>query len=247
AFDQTLMDAALLRQPVTLVLDRAGVTGSDGASHNGMWDLSLLGIVPGMRVAAPRDAATLRAELNEALAIDDGPTALRFPKGPVAEDLPAVDRVGSIDVLHRPAGDASDVLIVAVGPFAGMAIETARRLARQGIGATVVDPRWVLPIAADLVEFAARFRLVVTVEDGGVHGGVGSTLSAALRAADIDVPCRDLGIPQEFLEQGSREAILRDLGLTAQDIARRITGWVVGLDAHAPTEITSEVDVPNQG
>ncbi|HEY5858250.1 MAG TPA: 1-deoxy-D-xylulose-5-phosphate synthase, partial [Aldersonia sp.] len=181
AFDQTLMDVALLRQPVTLVLDRAGVTGSDGASHNGMWDLSVLGIVPGMRVAAPRDAATLRAELNEALAIDDGPTALRFPKGPVAEGIPAVDRVGSIDVLHRPAGDARDVLIVAVGPFAGMAIETARRLARQGIGATVVDPRWVLPIAADRVEFAARFRLVVTVEDGGVHGGVGSTLSAALR------------------------------------------------------------------
>ena len=155
--------------------------------------------------------------------------------------------MGSVDVLHRPADDTRDVLIVAVGPFAGMAIETAQRLARQGIGATVVDPRWVLPIADDLVEFATRFHLVVTVEDNGLHGGVGSTLSAALRAADIDIPCRDLGVPQEFLDQGSRDQILRDLGLTAQDIARRITGWVVGLEPNPPAAITSEVDVPNQG
>ncbi|MCX5042550.1 1-deoxy-D-xylulose-5-phosphate synthase [Aldersonia sp. NBC_00410] len=234
AFDQLLMDVALLKQPVTLVLDRAGITGSDGASHNGMWDLSILGIVPGIRVAAPRDAATLRAELGEALTVSDGPTAIRFPKGSVGVDLPALTQVGGIDVLHTgESGDngalGGDVLIVAIGPFAELAIEAAGRLAQQGISATVVDPRWVLPVAPALTEMAGKFRLVVTVEDGGVHGGAGAAVSAALRAADVDVPSREVGVPQRFLDHASRDQVLRELGLTAQDVALRITGWVAGL------------------
>lgn len=230
AFDQLLMDVALLGQPVTLVLDRAGVTGSDGASHNGMWDLSLLGIVPGMRVAAPRDAVTLREELGEALAVTDGPTALRFPKGAVTEKIAAVDRIDGVDVLHMPTGGQGDVLLVAVGPFAALALETAQRLAEQGIAAAVVDPRWVLPVPEAIVKLAEEFRFVVTVEDSGLHGGIGSTVSAMLRAAGLDVPCRDLGVPQQFLDHASRDQIHRELGLTAQDLSRRITGWVVGLD-----------------
>ncbi|MDX1890656.1 1-deoxy-D-xylulose-5-phosphate synthase [Mycolicibacterium sp. 050158] len=230
AFDQVMMDVALHRLPVTLVLDRAGVTGPDGASHNGMWDMSVLGIVPGMRVAAPRDATRLREELGEALEIKDGPTAIRFPKGDVGEDIPALERHDGIDVLAVPTdGLSQDVLLVAIGSFASMALAVAERLRNQGIGVTVVDPRWVLPVPAVLGPLAQAHKLVVTVEDSGVHGGVGSSVSAALRHAEIDVPCRDVGVPQEFLAHASRNEILAEIGLTDQNVARQITGWVAAL------------------
>jgi 1-deoxy-D-xylulose-5-phosphate synthase len=232
AFDQVMMDVALHRQPVTIVLDRAGVTGNDGASHNGMWDMSMLGIVPGIRVAAPRDGARLREELGEALDVQDGPTVLRFPKGEVGQDIPALKRVAGMDVLARPAdGLGSDVLLVAVGAFAGMALQVAGRLRTQGIGVTVVDPRWVLPVPEALGKFAAAHRLVVTLEDNGVNGGIGSAVSAALRAADIDVPCRDVGVPQRFLDHASRAEVLAEVGLTEQHIARQVTGWVAAQGA----------------
>ncbi|MXQ77094.1 1-deoxy-D-xylulose-5-phosphate synthase [Rhodococcus rhodochrous] len=234
AFDQLLMDVALLRQPVTVVLDRAGVTGSDGASHNGMWDLSLLGIVPGIRVAAPRDGATLREELGEALDVSDGPTVLRFPKGSVGEDIPAIERLdGTVDVLRMPSSRRGDALIVAVGAFAGLALDVADRLSKQGIDAAVVDPRWVFPVPDAVVDLARGFRIVVTIEDSGLHGGVGSAVSAALRRNDVDVPTRDLGVPQKFLDHASRNEIHAELGLTAQDVARQVTGWVAGLDSEA--------------
>ena len=232
AFDQVLMDVALHRQPVTLVLDRAGITGNDGASHNGMWDLSILNIVPGLRVAAPRDGTRLREELGEALDVHDGPTALRFPKGEVGEDIPALERVSGIDVLARPAdGLGEDVLLVAVGAFAAMALRVAELLRNQGIGVTVVDPRWVLPVPEALGAMASRHKLVVTCEDNGVRGGVGSAVSAALRAADIDVPCRDIGVPQRFIEHASRSEVLNDVGLNERSIARQVTGWVAALGA----------------
>jgi 1-deoxy-D-xylulose-5-phosphate synthase len=227
AFDQVMMDVALHKLPVTMVLDRSGVTGPDGASHNGMWDLSMLGIVPGMRVAAPRDGARLREELGEALDIDDGPTALRFPKGDVGEDVSALYRRDGVDVLAVPADDLSDdVLLVAVGPFASMALAAAERLRNQGIGVTVVDPRWVLPVPEAITAIAATHKLVVTLEDNGVNGGVGSAVSAALRRAEIDVPCRDVGLPQEFFAHASRGEVLAEVGLTEANIARQITGWV---------------------
>ncbi|MFF0544588.1 1-deoxy-D-xylulose-5-phosphate synthase [Nocardia thailandica] len=232
AFDQLLMDVALLKQPVTVVLDRAGVTGPDGASHNGMWDLSLLGIVPGIRVAAPRDGATLREELGEALAVSDGPTVLRFPKGGVAEDIVPVERLDGVDILRAavpgaPTADQrGDVLIVAVGPFAETALGVAELLAPHGVSVTVVDPRWVIPVPDAVVKLAENYRLVVTVEDGGLHGGIGSSVSARLREAGIDVPARDLGVPQQFLDHAARGEVLGELGLTAGDIARRISGWL---------------------
>ncbi|WP_236788324.1 1-deoxy-D-xylulose-5-phosphate synthase [Amycolatopsis sp. GM8] len=228
AFDQLLMDVALHRQPVTLVLDRAGITGPDGPSHHGMWDLSLLGMVPGMRVAAPRDADTLREELREAVAVSDGPTALRFSKGSVVASVPAVERRGVVDVLRKPA-EGADVLLVAVGAFAKLGLAAAERLADQGIGVTVVDPRWVVPVPRELVGLAKAHRLVVTVEDSGRHGGFGSALAALLRDAECDVPLRDLAVPQEFHEQGSREEVLARVGLTAQDVARRVTEWAANL------------------
>lgn len=234
AFDQIMMDVALHKLPVTMVLDRAGVTGNDGASHNGMWDLSILGVVPGMRVAAPRDATRLREELGEALDIDDGPTALRFPKGDVGEDIPSLERRDGVDVLAVPAdGVHTDVLLVAVGAFASMALAVAKRLHNQGIGVTVIDPRWVLPVPDAVREMASQHKLLVTLEDNGVAGGVGSAVSAALRAAEIDIPCRDVGLPQEFYEHASRGEVLADLGLTDQDVARRITGWVAALGTSA--------------
>ena len=232
AFDQIMMDVALHKLPVTMVLDRAGVTGNDGASHNGIWDLSMLNIVPGIRVAAPRDGARLREELGEALDIQDGPTALRFPKGELGDDIPALERVTGVDVLARPSdGLGNDVLMVAVGSFAAMALKVADRLRNQGIGMTVVDPRWVLPVPEALAGMARVHDLVVTLEDNGVRGGVGSAVSAALRAAEIDVPCRDVGVPQQFLDHASRSEVLTDVGLTERNVARQITGWVAALES----------------
>ena len=229
AFDQLLMDVALHHQPVTVALDRSGITGDDGASHNGMWDLSILGIVPGIRVAAPRDAGTLREELREAVAVDDGPTVVRYSKGAVIEEVPAEQRVDGVDLLRRPAqGEGNDVLLVAVGAFGQLALGAAERLADQGIGVTVVDPRWVLPVPGKVVEMAAEHRLVVSLEDCGRHGGFGASLASSLRDAEVDVPLRDLAIPNEFLDHASRGEILAEVGLTEQDIARRVTEWVAG-------------------
>ena len=243
AFDQIMMDVALHKLPVTMVLDRAGITGSDGPSHNGMWDLSMLGIVPGIRVAAPRDAARLREELGEALDVADGPTVLRFPKGDVGEDIPALERRSGVDVLAVPAdGLNHDVLLLAVGPFASMALAVAKRLHNQGIGVTVVDPRWVLPVSDGVLNLAAQHKLLVTLEDNGVNGGVGSAVSAALRRAEIDMPCRDVGLPQQFFEQASRGELLAELGLTDQDVARRITGWVAALGTNSVAE-ASEAEI----
>jgi 1-deoxy-D-xylulose-5-phosphate synthase len=249
-FDQLLMDVALHGQAVTLVLDRAGVTGSDGPSHNGMWDLSILGIVPGMRVAAPRDAATLREELAEAVAISDGPTALRFPKGTVIDSVPAVGRVDGVDVLYECldpsqgslAGPSiGGVLMVCVGAFGELGVAAARRLEQQGVSVTVVDPRWVLPVPHALVELARAHRLVVTVSDSGRHGGFGSALSDALRAAECDILQRDLAIPQTFLDHGSRGDVLAAVGLTEQDVARRITEWAAALiPSPAPAPVSDE-------
>ncbi|MGH3762126.1 1-deoxy-D-xylulose-5-phosphate synthase [Actinophytocola sp.] len=226
AFDQMLMDVALHRLPVTVVLDRAGITGPDGASHHGMWDLSILGAVPGIRIAAPRDAGTLSEELGEAIAVSDGPTALRFPKAAVGADVTALERLGTVDVLRRPAGDRH-VLLVTVGAFAELGLAAADRLEDQGIGVTVADPRWVTPVPPQLVELAASHRLVVTVEDGGRHGGFGWSLAAALRDAGVETPLRDLGIPQEFHGHGTRAEVLVRLGLTAQQVARKVTEWTV--------------------
>jgi 1-deoxy-D-xylulose-5-phosphate synthase len=243
AFDQIMMDVALHQLPVTMVLDRAGVTGPDGASHNGVWDLSILGIVPGMRVAAPRDATRLREELGEALAVSTGPTALRFPKGDVGTDIPAVERRDGVDVLAVPAnGLSADVLLVAVGPFAAMALSAAERLQKQGIGVTVVDPRWVLPVPEVIAELATAHKLVVTVEDNGVHGGVGSAVSGALRHAEIDVPCREVGVPQQFLDHASRGEILAEIGLTDQHVARQITGWVAALGSSDAETVGNRLD-----
>ena len=222
AFDQLLMDAALHRQPVTFALDRAGVTGDDGASHNGMWDLSILQVVPGLSIAVPRDGERLVQLLNEAVAIDDGPSVLRFPKGPVAEPIEAVARLGEMDVL-REGGENGGVLIVAVGPMAQIAMEAAELLDAQGIPATVIDPRWVKPLDPALVGAAAAHRLVAVVEDNGRVGAVGDAVARLLRDADVDVPVRTFGIPQEFLDHAKRAKILSVIGLTGQGLARDLT------------------------
>ncbi|HEV2450862.1 MAG TPA: 1-deoxy-D-xylulose-5-phosphate synthase [Streptosporangiaceae bacterium] len=225
AFDQMLMDVALHRLPVTIALDRAGVTGPDGASHNGMWDGSILLIVPGMRIAAPRDAIRLAELLNEAVEVSDGPTAVRYPKGTVGGEVEAVARLGSMDVLHQPS--APDVLLVGAGPMAVVCAEAAQRLADQGIGVTVVDPRWLKPLDEALVDAARAHRLVVVVEDNGRAGGFGDAVCRLLRDRDVDTPARTFGLPQEFLTHGDRGEILAETGLTAQHVARRITELVV--------------------
>ncbi len=229
AFDQVLMDVALHRCGVTFVLDRAGITGDDGPSHNGMWDLSLLQLVPGIRIAAPRDSATLRASLREALDVYDAPTVLRFPKGAVCEDIPAGSVVDGLDVLMK-SGD-EDVLVVACGSMAGVGVEVGERLLAQGIGVTVVDPRWVIPVATGVVAQAARHRLVVTIEDNLRVGGVGSAVALALRDAGVHTPLRDFGIPQRFLDHGKRGEVLAECGLTAQEISLAVVESMAKLDA----------------
>jgi 1-deoxy-D-xylulose-5-phosphate synthase len=227
AFDQLLMDVALHRAGVTIVLDRAGVTGPDGPSHHGIWDLAILQVVPGIRIAAPRDGERLREELREAVAIDDAPTVVRFPKGSAPAELPAVERLhDGVDVLRTT--EQPDVLIVAVGPMAPIAIDVADRLAQQGIGATVVDPRWVVPVAESLIGLSAAHRLVITIEDGIRVGGIGTRIRQTLREAGVDTAVDELGVPDEFIDHASREEILEDAGLTAQQIARDVVAQVLG-------------------
>ncbi|MFE5021861.1 1-deoxy-D-xylulose-5-phosphate synthase [Streptomyces sp. NPDC056656] len=220
AFDQLLMDVALHNCGVTFVLDRAGVTGVDGASHNGMWDMSVLQVVPGLRIAAPRDAEQLRAQLREAVTVDDAPTLIRFPKESVGPEIPAVDRIGGLDVLHR--ADDPDVLLVSVGVMAPVCLQVAELLAARGIHCTVVDPRWVKPVDPDLVPLAARHRLVAVVEDNSKAAGVGSAVALALGEAEVDVPVRRFGIPDQFLAHAKRGEVLADIGLTPVEIAGRI-------------------------
>ena len=217
ALDQLLLDVALHGCGVTFVLDRAGVTGDDGPSHNGVWDLSFLQAVPNLRLAAPRDGTRLRELLREAITVQDGPTVVRFPKGAVPADLPAGERAGGVDVLHRAGG--RDVLIVAVGAMAGAALGAAERLAARGMGATVIDPRWVKPVPAEIAQLAADHRLVVTAEDNVRAGGAGSAVAQALRDAGVDTPLRDLGIPPRFLAHGKRQDLLAEAGLTPDGIA----------------------------
>ncbi len=227
ALDQVLMDVALHKEGVTFVLDRAGVTGPDGASHHGVWDLAIFQVVPNIRIAAPRDAASLRELLGEAIAIEDAPTVVRFGKGSVDQNINAIKRLDDgVDMLRESS--AKDVLLVAVGAMAKVALGVADLLAAQGIGATVIDPRWVVPVADSLVKLSAQHRLVVTIEDGIRVGGIGTRIRQALRAAQVDTALNELGLPDEFLEHATREEILDRVGLNAQTIARDIVAQVLG-------------------
>ncbi|PZU46144.1 MAG: 1-deoxy-D-xylulose-5-phosphate synthase [Microbacterium sp.] len=227
AFDQVMMDVALHKAGVTFVLDRSGVTGPDGPSHHGIWDLAMLQLVPGIRIAAPRDEARLREEFDEAIEVADAPTVVRFPKGAVAADLPAIERrADGTDVLSREG--AEDVLLIGIGPMAHLAVDVAERLRAQGIGATVIDPRWVVPVQPSVIELAASHRLVITIEDGIRVGGVGTRVRQVLREAGIDTAVDELGLPDEFIAHASREQILEDAGLTPVKIARDVVAQVLG-------------------
>ncbi|QEE61314.1 1-deoxy-D-xylulose-5-phosphate synthase [Salinibacterium sp. dk2585] len=227
AFDQVLMDVALHKAGVTFVLDRAGVTGPDGPSHHGMWDLAILQVVPGIHLSAPRDATRLREQLREAVAIEDAPTVLRFSKGSVGAEVEAVRRTADgVDVLAEAA--QQDVLIMTVGPMADIGLDVAARLKQQGIGATVVDPRWVVPIPRSIIEMAAAHRIVISIEDGVRVGGVGTRLRQDMRAAGVDTAVTELGLPDQFLDHATRAEILEQVGLTPQQIARDVVAQVLG-------------------
>jgi 1-deoxy-D-xylulose-5-phosphate synthase len=243
AFDQLLMDVALHHLPVTVALDRAGITGPDGASHHGMWDGSILQVVPGLRIAAPRDASRIAELLSEAVAVTDGPTVVRYPRGTVGPEAEAVSKLGRMDVLAQPASGAGrDVLLLGAGPMAVAGVAAAERLADQGIGVTVVDPRWVKPLDGALPGAARQHRLVVTVEDNGRVGGFGDAVCRMLRDHDVDTPVKTFGIPQEFLEHGERGQILDDLGLAPQHLARAITEAVASRSADLARDPAHVVD-----
>lgn len=223
AFDQLLLDVALHKAGVTFVLDRAGVTGDDGPSHNGIWDLALTGIIPTLHVAAPRDGQQLRETLREAVDISNAPSLIRFPKGAINPDIPAFERRDGIDVLYR--GESADILLVSVGAFASIAVESAAQAYREGVGVTVIDPRWVKPLPKALVTMAQRYKSVVVLEDGIKHGGIASTISELFRDAQLNVPVNSIGIPLTFLEHAKRSEILEDLGITVQNITRSLVSW----------------------
>ena len=246
AFDQVMMDVALHKAGVTFVLDRAGVTGPDGASHHGIWDLAVFQVVPGIRIAAPRDAVRLSEELSEAVMVTDGPTLLRFPRGSVAAPIPALRRTtDGVDVLFE--APAKDVLIVAVGSMASTALDVAKLLAAHGIGATVVDPRWVVPVPKSVLNLSAQHRLVVTIEDGIKVGGVGTRVRQDLRDAQIDTAVTEIGLPDEFLEHATRGEILERVGLTPQAIALNIVAQVLGVRVpqarRLEQQVTDQVEI----
>jgi len=242
AFDQLLLDVALHKAGVTFVLDRAGITGDDGPSHHGIWDLALTGIVPTLHVAAPRDGAILRETLNEALNISDAPSLLRFPKGPVGPDIPAFERRDGIDVLYR--GESADVLLVSVGAMAKISVEAASQAYREGVGVTVIDPRWVKPLPKSLLTMAQRYKSVVVVEDGIRHGGIASTISEMFRDAELDVPIHSIGVPLEFLEHSKRAEIMADLGITAQNITHQLVSWSSSLKDQLNGDIMPAKQLP---
>ena len=223
AFDQLLLDVALHKAGVTFVLDRAGITGEDGPSHHGIWDMALTGIVPTLHLAAPRDSARLKEVLREAISISDAPSVIRFPKGAVPADIPAFERRDGIDVLYR--GESADVLLISVGAMATMAVEAASQAYREGVGVTVIDPRWVKPLPKSLITMADRYKSVVVVEDGIAHGGIASALSEMFRSAGLETPIHSIGVPLTFIEHSKRSEILSDLGITSQNIAREIVEW----------------------
>lgn len=231
AFDQLLMDVALHKAGVTVVLDRAGVTGPDGPSHHGMWDLSILQVVPGLHLAAPRDATRLREELREAVQIADAPTVLRYSKGTVGAEVEAIERLADgVDVLsRRPVGSkANDVLIVSVGAMSEMSLQVSNLIGAQGISSTVVDPRWVLPVPESLIELAGQHRIVIVIEDGVRAGGVGSRIRQEMRAVGVDTALNEVGLPVEFLAHGTRAEVLERIGLTAQKVAHDVVAQVLG-------------------
>ena len=224
AFDQLLLDVALHKAGVTFVLDRAGITGDDGPSHHGIWDLALTGIVPNMHVGAPRDGARLKEILRACVEISNAPSMLRFPKGAVPADIPALERIDGIDVLHR--GAAPQVLIISIGSMAGMAIEVASLAKSLSIEVTVVDPLWVKPIPNALLKMCADYSTVVVMEDGIKHAGIASTISEALRESGSDCSLHSIGVPLEFIEHSKRAEILNDIAITPDAIVHQISGWV---------------------
>jgi len=240
AFDQVLLDVALHGCGVTFVLDRSGITGPDGPSHHGMWDMSILQVVPGLQLAAPRDATRLAQALDRALEVDDAPTVIRFSKETVPADIDVVAERDGVDVVMQT--DAPRVLVVAFGEMVRTGIGVGERLAAQGIGVTVVDPVWALPVNPVLATLAAEHDLVITIEDSSVVGGCGSRLSSELRAAGVFTPLREFGIPPRFIQHGSRAELLDDIGLTPQPIAR----YAVEAIAHQDERSEPAVDRPTR-
>ena len=224
AFDQLLLDVALHNACVTFVLDRAGITGDDGPSHHGIWDLALTGIVPHIHVGAPRDGARVKELLRQCIAIDNAPSMIRFPKGAIPADIPALDRQDGVDILHR--GETNQVLVISIGSMASMALEVAQLAHQESIEITVIDPLWVKPISGNVIALCAKYSTVVVMEDGIKHAGIASTISESLRDAGSPCVVHSIGVPLEFIEHSKRNEILDDLKITPAAIVQQIAGWI---------------------
>ena len=219
-FDQLLMDAALHSAPITLVLDRSGITGEDGPSHHGVWDMSLATIVPQCKLFSPRDENRLNEALEQSLTFTSGPNIVRFNKGAIAAEIKAHERVGSFDLLH--VSSSKDVLVISIGSMAQVAMES---IARINVGVTVVDPLWILPIQDDLLDYCRDFGLVVVIEDGVTKTGIASAIRNSLSERGALTPVRGIGVKQEFIEHASRNQIMHDLNLDSAGVADQINQW----------------------
>ncbi|MDQ6798068.1 MAG: 1-deoxy-D-xylulose-5-phosphate synthase [Actinomycetota bacterium] len=239
AFDQANLDVGLHRLPVVFCVDRAGITGDDGPSHHGVLDMALLTKVPGMTVFAPSSSQEVEVMLGAALGRVDGPTAIRWPKGP-ARQVPS-DQVGS-GFSARLVRQGTDVCILAVGKLVEAAEEAAAKLALEGVSATVWDARVVKPLDPTMITDAASHPLVVTVEDGIREGGAGSAMASAIASLSPgrpSAPVLVMGIPDRYIPQGKASVILADLGLDGPGIVRAVSGALAGSGPLAPTEAGS--------
>lgn len=222
AFDQLLTDVALHDQPVVFMIDRAGVTGPDGPSHHGAFDLAYLRMIPNLSIAAPSTADELGGMLETALA-QPGPVAIRYPKADV-------DAIPSPPYQPVPFGEweqirsGSDVLLLAVGRMVPVADKAATLLEDEGISCGLVNARWVKPLDPRLQEWAAQYHRVVTIEDGVISGGFGAAVLEALAPAGMGGKIRTLGLPDEFLPPGNADVLLSGRGLDAEGITATILG-----------------------
>jgi 1-deoxy-D-xylulose-5-phosphate synthase len=220
-WDQVVYDVALHRLPVIFCLDRAGITGDDGPSHHGVYDMVLMSKVPGMRVLAPSSAQELQVMLHDAVRLaDEGPVVIRYPKG--VANVVGEHEVGVGLLARRLQEGDGTVAVLAIGKLVASAMKAAKLLEEQGIRATVWDVRCCAPLDEAMIVDAARHGAVVTCEDGIRDGGIGMTMATRIHSIRTDVPVTVLGVPTQFIPQGKPERILARLGLDTDGLVAAV-------------------------
>ncbi|CAB4604181.1 unannotated protein [freshwater metagenome] len=222
AWDQVVYDVALHRLPVVFCLDRAGITGDDGPSHHGVYDMALLSKVPGMRVLAPSSVEDLTVMMHDAMILaNDGPVVIRYPKG-TARSVDA-SRVGTGTSSLTLATSDGRIAILAIGKMVAAAEQAVATLQAAGISATLIDVRCCAPLDPAMISLAATHGAVLTVEDGILDGGIGVSIATAIHESTPTVAVKSLGIPTQFIPHSKPDVILARFGLDAAGIVAAAT------------------------